>query len=419
MRTDKVAVIGGGASGMMASIAASRNGGSVVLIEKNHTFGKKLLMTGNRRCNFTNEAGVEDFLARFGKNGKFLRNAYNSLPPDELIAFFGSRGLEYIVEDGGRVFPKEGNSSDVLELLEKEIVRQGIKTLKNTSLESLDRANEQGFRLGLSGGRVLIAGRVVLCTGGVSYPATGSSGDGFLFSGRLGHTVVTLRPALVPIKVKERFPRLLAGLSLSGVSVTIFSGARKVRKEKGDMIFTHSGLSGPVILTSSETVSGLLDRTEKLSVGLDLFPDMSREEIYLAVSARVKSSPGKSLKKCLKGFVTRRLLDFLLSEAIPGADKASDQVTREECVRIGDLCKDLRFTVAGTASMEKAMVTAGGICLKEIDPRTMSSRIVPGLYFAGEMLDVAGDTGGFNLQAAFSTGHLAGTSAANPIKRKG
>jgi predicted flavoprotein YhiN len=450
MRTDSVVVIGGGPAGMMASIAASRSGRTVTLIEKNHTFGKKLLLTGNGRCNFTNNADTTTFLSKFGKNGKFLRDAINAFSSQDLISFFEARGLTCKEEPGERVFPSNGNSSLVLEILEKEISRLNIKVLKNTSIAALRHENKQISGVELAGGKVVQTGHVILCTGGLSYPATGSSGDGFGFASSLGHNIVPLRPALVPLIVEEKYPESLAGLSLSGVSIKIFSGAstlcndllpivmpakagihkmdsrlhgndkpqtfttkrtRGKKTAKGDIIFTHNGFSGPLILSISDVISGLLRKNGKTSIALDLFPDMSFDEIRFLVTERMKPSPGGSMKACLKGVFPRRFLDLLLSEILDDPDKVSGQVTREELARLVSLCKDLRFTVTGTSPIEDAMVTAGGVSLKEVDPKTMSSKIISGLYFAGEILDIAGDTGGFNLQAAFSTGYLAGKSA--------
>lgn len=398
---------------MMASIAASRDGRAVTLIEKNHTFGKKLLLTGNGRCNFTNTADMGTFLSKFGKNGKFLRDAINAFSSQDLIAFFEDRGLKCKEEDVGRVFPSNGNSSSVLELLEEEINRLNIKVLKNTSSAALRHENKQISGVEISGGEVIQSGNVILCTGGLSYPETGSSGDGFGFAGSLGHRIVPLRPALVPLIVEEKYPEFLAGLSLSGVAIKIFSGTRTKRTAKGDIIFTHNGLSGPLVLSISDLISGLLRKKGKISIALDLFPDMSSEEIRSFISERMKLSPGAGMKVCFKGIFPRRLSDLLLSQALSSPDKVSNQVTRPELACLASLCKDLRFTVAGTCPIAEAMVTAGGVCLKEVDPKTMSSKIISGLYFAGEILDIAGDTGGFNLQAAFSTGYLAGKSAGN------
>ena len=411
MKNENIVVIGGGPAGMMSSITASRSGSRVTLVEKNHILGKKLLLTGNGRCNFTNTADIETFLAKFGKNGRFLRNAYAAFPSSRLVKFFEDRGLSCKVEEKGRMFPLKDKSAEVVDVLEKEMKIAGVTVLRDSSCVGLGIKNGRIDNIKLSGSKTLSCKAVILSTGGVSFPTTGSSGDGFKFSRQLGHSIIPPRPGLVPVTIKENYPGLLTGLSLSDISIKIFSGPRSVKTGQGDIIFTSHGLSGPLILSNSGLITGLLQNDKKVSIGLDMFPETSRENIDSLLSDLIRTGGSKNIKNCLKDLVQKRLLDLFLSLALPDPDKRSNQVTRKERSLLTSLCKDLRFTITGTHPIKDAMVTIGGICLKEVDPKTMASVMISGLYFAGEILDVAGDTGGFNLQAAFSTGYLAGMSA--------
>ncbi|HPN73113.1 MAG TPA: NAD(P)/FAD-dependent oxidoreductase [Candidatus Omnitrophota bacterium] len=415
MKKTDIAVIGAGPAGLMAAISASVRGANVCLLEKNPALGRKLLLTGNGRCNFTNTAPLESFISKFGRNGKFLRDAYNCFPPSVLMGFFEKRGLACRVEGGGRVFPSTERSSDILAVLERETVNLNVKTLVKEPVSDLVVKSGSISGVKLSGGGTLSCRAVILATGGVSYPSTGSTGDGFRMARQTGHSFLPPKAGLVPIVVKENHPSRLKGVSLCGVAVTVISGGKKIKKEKGDVIFTAKGLSGPAVLSASGSIADELSGGKEVFLELDLFPDSRLEEISDIIASYSKTSPSRRLKNCFNDSIPKRLAEFLVSLSLSDGEKTCNQITRSEKFELARLFKALRFTVTSTCPIDEAMVTVGGISLGEIDPKTMSSRIVEGLYFAGEIIDVDGDTGGFNLQAAFSTGYLAGISSAELV----
>jgi predicted Rossmann fold flavoprotein len=411
MKNGNIVIIGAGPAGMMAAIAAASGGCRVILVEKNTSCGKKLLLTGNGRCNFTNSGDLERFLSAYGKNGPFLRDAFKLLFNNDLIKFFEARGVKIKTEENGRVFPSDDKASSVLKTLEDELTVRGVTVIKGSPLAEICAEPGRVSAVKLGNGRSLTCRAVILATGGTSYPSTGSTGEGHKMAKVLGHTVVPLRPGLVSLSVKEKYPSALTGLSLSGIGASISSGKRKFSPVKGDIIFTARGLSGPLIFSLSGVASDLISKGKPVLLSLDLFPDMSKDEVLGVISRVIDDNPSRTGKKCLRPFFPERLADLLIE--ISGIDKLkpANQITQKERSSISLLCKEFKLTVNGTSGMKEAMVTRGGISLKEIDPKTMASRIVRGLYFAGEIMDIDGDTGGFNLQAAFSTGYLAGSSA--------
>jgi predicted Rossmann fold flavoprotein len=407
-----IAVVGAGPAGMMAAIRAGQLGQAVVLIEKNSQPGKKLLLSGKGRCNLTNACGLEDFIARFSGNGQFLRDAFKKFFNQELILFFEDNGLKLKVERQLRVFPVTDTAGSILEVLKKQLVHRGVEVVYSSTLEEV--LVEAGAVKGLllKGGRVLAADRVILATGGISYSFTGSSGEGLEIARALGHRVTPLRPGLVPLQTQEGYPRQLDGLTLKNIRLTFSDGKKQIVSEVGELLFTGFGISGPLVLSLSGRIADWLREGKRVSVEIDLKPALSEQQLHERLLREFKASPRKGIRNILKTLLPLRLIDVFMELTKLDADKRASYVTLPERQSIVVLLKHFRLQVSQTRPIEEAMVTRGGVSLKDIDPRTMESRLIKGLYFAGEMIDVEADTGGFNLQAAFSTGYLAGESAA-------
>jgi predicted Rossmann fold flavoprotein len=397
---------------MMAAIRAGQLGQAVVLIEKNSQPGKKLLLSGKGRCNLTNACGLEDFIARFSGNGQFLRDAFKKFFNQELILFFEDNGLKLKVERQLRVFPVTDTAGSILEVLKKQLVHRGVEVVYSSTLEEV--LVEAGAVKGLllKGGRVLAADRVILATGGISYSFTGSSGEGLEIARALGHRVTPLRPGLVPLQTQEGYPRQLDGLTLKNIRLTFSDGKKQIVSEVGELLFTGFGISGPLVLSLSGRIADWLREGKRVSVEIDLKPALSEQQLHERLLREFKASPRKGIRNILKTLLPLRLIDVFMELTKLDADKRASYVTLPERQSIVVLLKHFRLQVSQTRPIEEAMVTRGGVSLKEIDPRTMESRLIKGLYFAGVMIDVDADTGGFNLQAAFSTGYLAGESAA-------
>jgi predicted Rossmann fold flavoprotein len=413
MKRSDVIIAGAGPAGMMAAIAAAGLTDSVILVEKNTSPGKKLLLTGNGRCNFTNSRGEDTFFSMYGRNGRFLKDAFKNMSPMDLTGFFESRGLKCEADEEGRVFPSDNKASSVLALLESELASRGVDIIKGSPLMEISSGSGRVSGVKLGNGRMLACRALVIATGGVSYPSTGSTGEGLKIARSLGHTVTPLRPGLVPLKTGGAQIRALTGLSLSGVAIKVLSKPRKLLYKKGDLIFTHDGLSGPLILSASGDISDLIEKNEPVRVAIDLFPDIPEKEVVPMLSRAIERSPSRTARNCLTGVLPRRMADLFLTICGVNGDKPANQLTQKERSGIAALCGSFELPITGTYPIEKAMVTRGGVSLKEIDPRTMASKILSGLYFAGEIIDIDGETGGFNLQAAFSSGHLAGINASS------
>jgi hypothetical protein len=410
-----VIVIGGGAAGMLAAGSAAEAGARVLLLERNERLGKKLRITGDGRCNLTNTASMDELVRAFGPNGKFLYRAFSSFSNHDLIAFFHGLGVATKEEAGGAVFPASDRAESVVEALARYMQKHGVEVMLNARASGIavDAASGAVAGVTLEGrGTTLGAKRVTLATGGMSYPATGSTGDGYAMAKALGHAIVPPRPALVPLETAETFPKDLQGVSLAGVSVTALSGRRKIASESGGFLFTHYGVSGPVVLALSGAVVEHLDRGEQIVLSVNLMPDLDgrgADELLVRTFAR---SGRKQLATVIGGFVPKALAAVLLKAGgIPG-DKPCSGITAAERKRLAAQLADMRLTVKRARPIAEAIVTRGGVDLKEVDPRTMESRKAHGLYFCGEILDVDGRTGGYNLQAAFSTARLAASHAA-------
>jgi len=410
-----VIVIGAGASGMMAAGRAAECGARVVLLEKMSRVGLKLGITGKGRCNLTNQGDIQTFLDRFSPDGRFLRNCFARFFNEDLIAFFEQRGVPLVVERGGRVFPQSNRALDVVSALLAYLKENRVKLIKESSVQEIRIQSGRVEGVKLSQG-VLEAPAVILATGGASYPQTGSTGDGFRMARKAGHTLVPIRPFLVPLMIKEPWVPELQGLSLKNISASVYLNGRKKISEFGEMLFTHFGISGPIILTLSGQVGDWL-KEGQVEISLNLKPALTEKQLDERLKRELLTHHLKGIQGVLKFLVPNKMTPiFLTLLQIPG-DKKGNQITAEERQRLKTLLTDLRLTVSGTRPLEEAIITAGGISLKEVDPRTMESKIIKGLFLCGEVLDIQGKTGGYNLQAAFSTGWVAGESAAERVRR--
>ncbi len=408
----KVIVIGAGAAGLMAAGHAAAAGAEVTVLEKNKLPGKKLLITGKGRCNITNTAELPEFIKQIPGNGQFLYSALNQFGNNDLIRFFNGLGLPTKVERGGRVFPVSDRSRDVVDTLVNFCRTNGVEFIYSAPVEEI--LTEDGWVAGvrLKDGREYQGGTVILATGGSSYPGTGSTGDGYRMAGQLGHTVTPLKPALVPLETAEEWVRDLQGLTLKNVEATACHQDRKVAREFGEMLFTHFGVSGPIILTISRSIAGLLQEGKQVSLKINLKPALSSEQLDARVLRDFARYVKKRFRNSLNDLLPRSLIPVIVRlSGIPG-EKPVHQVTKEERLGLVNLIRELTVTVTRLRPLKEAIVTAGGVSVKEINPQTMESKIVKGLHLAGEVVDVDGFTGGFNLQAAFSMGYVAGKSAA-------
>jgi len=412
LRLHDIAVVGGGAAGAMAAIRAGQSGKDIILIERNRDIGRKILHTGKGRCNVTNIADIDTFIERFGKQGRFLRSAFFIFCNRDLIHFFEAKGLGMNIERQGRVFPSTNKASSVVRVLKEYLSDNKVEVLYNARLSSLGR-RDGFFQLNIKGCDKIYAKRVVMALGGASYRATGSSGDGFRIAESLGHTVVPLKPALVPLKIKEPWVKQLQGLSLENVRISFKYGSKRVTSDIGEFIFTHFGISGPLVLDLSGAIVSLMRDHKEIPLFVDLKPGLEPKQIERRLLNEFGAKKTSKIKNVMKGLLPQKLIPIFIHISGLTPEKEVNQVTREERDAIKNLLKAFPLTATGSLPIEEAMVTGGGISTKEIDPRTMESKIVPGLYFAGEMINGCASSGGYNLQQAFSTGYLAGEKAAN------
>lgn len=405
---ERVIVIGGGPAGMIAAVAAARSGGSVCLIEKNEKLGKKLFITGKGRCNVTNAADMDELFANVCTNGKFLYSAFYGFNNTDVMEFLEQAGCRLKTERGDRVFPVSDHSSDVIAALQRELKKCGVEVMLNTKAVDIFMCPQERAFAGvqLSDGRVIHGDKCIISTGGMSYPATGSTGDGYRFAEKTGHRVVEPRPALVPLQIKEPWCGQLMGLSLRNVSLRLVCGSRKVYEGFGEMLFTHFGVSGPLVLTASSYYK-MKDGTELL---IDLKPVMDEEQLDRRLLRDFEENKNRQFKNALGALFPAKLIPVMVDLSGVCPEKKVNEVTREERRAFVKLIKNLPLTVTGTRGFEEAIITGGGVSVKDVNPSTMESKKVKGLYFAGEVLDLDALTGGFNLQIAWSTGHLAGQS---------
>jgi predicted Rossmann fold flavoprotein len=402
-----LAVIGGGPAGIMAAIRAGELGACVVLLEKNKRLGTKLLITGKGRCNITNKTeDNREMIEAFGKNGKFLFSALNKFGVDEVIRFFEDSGLKTKVERGARVFPESDQSRDVLEALTSNLKKAKVEIKLDSSVKEIIFKNHKIEKVLLFGGREILADNYIIATGGKSYPATGSTGDGYNWLAKMGHTVTQLSPALVPIIIKEKIVKDLEGLSLKNVEISLYENDKKIDSRFGEAIFTADGMSGPIIIDLSSVVGQRL--TEKLKLLIDFKPALDYPTLDLRLQKDFTSQAKKLFKNSLDELLPQKLIPIIIELSGIDPEKRVNMISRDERHKLLHLLKEFKLTVKGLDGFEKAIITAGGVALHEVDPKTMRSKIISNLYLAGEILDLHGPTGGFNLQACWSTGYAAG-----------
>lgn len=397
---------------MMSAIRASELGAQVTLIEKNSSPGRKLLLSGKGRCNVTNLCDLDSFLQRFSKNGQFLRDAFRKFFNQDLINFFESRGLKLKIERQLRVFPESARASSILNVLRKELIKNRVRILYKTLMKDMLIQDGKIKGVLLDDGETIIIDAVVLATGGVSFSFTGSTGEGMNIAEKLGHRIVPLRPGLVPLETKQKYTRLLEGLTLKNIRIRFNNGQRQIVSSIGELLFTKFGISGPLVLSLSGQIVDWLAEKREVYMEIDLKPALSREQLSSRLLREFGLNPNKSIKNMLRNLLPKRLVDVFIGVLKINPDKKANQISQDERENIISLLKGLRLDILRPRPIDEAMVTRGGVSLKDINPRTMESRLIKGLYFAGEMIDLDADTGGFNLQEAFSTGCLAGESAA-------
>lgn len=397
----RLAIIGGGAAGMMASVLAAEKGVSVDLYERNEKPGKKLYITGKGRCNLTNACDMEELLGSVKRNPKFLYSAFYGFSNQDAMNFFEKQGLRLKVERGNRVFPESDRSADVLDALKRAMKKAGVKVHLNSRVERV-RKKEEGFLLDIQEGETVQADKVFVATGGLSYESTGSTGDGYRFAEELGLKVTECIPSLVPFNIKEPFVKELQGLALKNIAVRVMDGKKVLCEEFGEMLFTHFGVSGPVILTAS-SVCGKKIKEKEVKMFLDLKPALSREQLDARILREFETAKNRKFANAASVFFPSKLTPVMVELSGISPDKKVNEITREERQRFLSNMKELELTITGLRGYNEAVITRGGVSVKEIDPATMESRKIPGLYFIGEVLDLDAVTGGFNLQIAWST----------------
>lgn len=402
--TTRVGVIGGGPAGIMAAGAAAGRGHDVTLIEKNKQLGKKLFITGKGRCNITNASPISEFFDNIISNREFLYSSLYTFDNEAIIRLLESYGLNTKVERGNRVFPESDKSSDVIKAFQKYLDHMGAEVLLNSRVSHV-YMEDNIFMVVLTTGEKMQFDRLVIATGGASYPATGSEGDGYKMARAFGHTVTELKPSLVPIELEEPWLKDLMGLSLKNVTLRAYSDKKLINEEFGEMIFTHFGISGPIVLTMSNHINRLKN---KPVLTLDLKPALDDETLDNRLLRDFQEYKNKQLKNALNDLLPQKLIPLIIQVSGIYPEKTVHQITREERSKLLEAIKAFPLQFKGFRPLDEAIVTSGGIKVQEVNPSTMESRIVPGLYFAGEIIDIDALTGGYNLQIAYSTGYLAG-----------
>lgn len=410
----RVIVVGAGAAGMMAAGRAAELGAEVLLLEKMKLPGRKIGISGKGRCNLTNTAELNDFLAHFGKNGRFLRQAFSSFFSQDLISFFEKRNFPLQIERGGRVFPQKGkNAVDVVKCLESWVLSKGVILQKSTTVKKLIVQDGTITKLVTDKAHVP-CDLLIMATGGNSYPRTGSTGEGYGFLKDIGHTIIPLRPSLVPLLTANP-DQELDGLQLKNIKARLFIDKKKKAEAFGELHFTQSGISGPIILTLSQQVVDALAKKSAVKLAIDFKPALNEKQLDQRLQKDLTKRHSEPLKSILRGLLPKQLINSCLNDNKLNPEKSGGAISAKERKRIGNWLKNTSMEIRGHGDFNEAIVTAGGVSLKEIHPKTMQSKVIDNLYITGELLDINGDTGGFNLQAAFSTGWLAGQAAADQL----
>ena len=406
-----IAVIGGGPAGMMAAGRAAELGAKVVLIEKNEILGKKLLITGKGRCNFThNEFDIRKFAEKFGRNGRFLYSALALFGAREVIDFFESRGVKSKVEQGDRIFPEKGNVQNILNVLIKYLAEGKVNILLNSEVTGFKQEKGKIFQV-LLRDRKISADKYIICAGGKAYPQTGSTGNGYQWAEQLGHTIIKPVPALNPVKTSEKWVKELQDLSLKNVLLKLFQNGKKQDERFGEMLFAHFGVSGPIVMDMSKNIGALL-KNGPVKLILDLKPALDFKKLDKRIQRDFQEFKGRMFKNSLKGLLPLLMIPVIIKFSGVEPEKKVDYISREERNKLVHLLKELELTPTGLLGFKWSVVTSGGVALKEVNPNTMGSKKVENLSFAGEILDLDGPSGGYNLQECWSTGYLAGKSAA-------
>ncbi|MFA9397154.1 MAG: NAD(P)/FAD-dependent oxidoreductase [Clostridiaceae bacterium] len=398
-----VIIIGGGPAGMMAAIEASKEN-KVILVEKNEKLGKKLYITGKGRCNITSSKYIGDFFDYIPTNSNFLYSSLYSYTNEDVMNFFESLGVELKVERGDRVFPKSDKSSEIINGLKKALNNNNVEILLNSKVTKINKEENEISWVEINNKDILKGDCFIMCTGGVSYPQTGSTGDGYIFAKQLGHNITNIAPSLVPIEVFEYYIKDLQGLSLKNIELKIENNKKVIYEEFGELLFTHFGLSGPLAIKASSVISG----NQKLKAVIDLKPALSFEELDKRIQRDFSKYINKDYKNALNDLLPSKLIKTIIDLSKIDENKKVSFITREERLNLVKLIKNFTFEIKGLRPIEEAIITKGGVDIKQIDSSNMKSKKINNLYFAGEILDVDGYTGGFNLQIAMSTGHLSG-----------
>lgn len=405
----KVIVIGGGPAGMMAAYAASCQGHAVTVLEQNEKLGKKLFITGKGRCNITNAGDMDNLFANVMSNRKFLYSAFYTFDNEQVLSFFENQGLRTKVERGNRVFPLSDHSSDVIAALSRALKSQNVDIRLHTKVQSLLIRDEAACGVVLSDGKTVEADGVIVATGGISYPSTGSTGDGYRMAEESGHALVECTPSLVPFETKEDWVKDLQGLSLRNVTVSIYHGKKKLYEDFGEMLFTHFGVSGPLVLSASGMIKPVQFKQE-LCMYIDLKPALDAEQLDKRILREFDAAMNKQLKNVIGSLMPAKMIPVVIRLSGIDPDKKVNEVSREERQHLVQLLKRLPLTINGLRGWNEAIITKGGVSVKDINPSTMESKKVSHLFFCGEVLDLDALTGGYNLQIAWSTGYLAGIS---------
>lgn len=404
----KVLVIGGGAAGMMAAYAAGMCGHEVTLLEQNEKLGKKIYITGKGRCNFTNASPLEEIMQAVVSNPKFLYSAFYTFSNDAVMDFFENQGMPYKIERGNRAFPVSDHASDVIRALERAMKEQDVRIRLHTQVRELLIEDDKATGVLLTDGDKIMADSLILATGGLSYPTTGSTGDGHTMAKNSGHKIVTPRPALVPLTTREEYILRMQGLSLKNVSLKIKDEKRVIYDAFGEMLFTHFGVSGPLVLSASSVLSRHFPR--EYQAYIDLKPALSEEVLNERLLREFSERPNQHIKAVFQQLLPAKMIPVMIELSQISMDKPVNAITKEERRRLVGLFKAFPFTITGTRGFKEAIITQGGVSVKDIDPATMESKRIKDLYLVGELLDLDALTGGYNLQIAWSTGYLAGIS---------
>ena len=412
----KVVVIGGGPAGMFAAYFAAQNGHEVTLLEQNEKLGKKLYITGKGRCNITNASDMENLFANVCSNEKFLYSAFYSYTNDQVVEFFENHGLKTKVERGNRVFPLSDHSSDVIATLSKALKEVNVEVKLYSKVIELITEEEDSKPVikgvVLEDGKKMMVDNVVLATGGISYPTTGATGDGYRFAESLNHKIVEPSPSLVPFEIQEHWVTQLQGLALKNVSISIEQKGKKLYSDFGEMLFTHFGVSGPMILSASAAIKPACfkDFEHEMTLKIDLKPALDKEQLDKRILKDFEETKNKQYKNSIQKLLPSKMIPIIIELSGVDPDKQVNEITKEERRKLVDLLKGLPMTIIGLRGWKEAIITKGGVSVKNVNPSTMESKLVKGLYFAGELLDLDAMTGGYNLQIAWSTGYLAGIS---------